>query len=119
MVASPVPVCVVLDRCLQFIFTLRNATCATCAPLVFTSTTPIGLFSGLKPGGNYSGTVVGVDKEGRKTPPSNVRQLSMPKDALGALASPPPPRPGPPPRCAQMGQRSCVCLAAVGHSWGV
>jgi hypothetical protein len=80
---------------------------------VFTSTTPIGLFNGLKPGANYSVSVVGVDKQGRKTAPSNVRQLSMPKDALGALASPPPPRPGPPPRCAQRGP-ALVCLRCRG-----
>ena len=107
---------VVLHRCLQFIFTLRNATCAACTPLVFNSTTPIGLFSGLNPGGSYAVSVVGVDRGGRRTAPSNVRQLKMPDGAFGGLASPPPPRPGPPPRCAQAGQRSCAFFSLP--QWG-
>ena len=85
----------VLLHALQYIFAVRNATCATCTPMVFLSNTTWVVLTGLKGSTTYNVSVVGVDRAGRRTPSSNVMQTTTPQGNPG-LATRPPPSPAPP-----------------------
>ena len=51
-----------LDGFASYVFTLRNATCGTCAPLTFTSKTPTGVFTNLEPGTKVNRTSEAVGR---------------------------------------------------------